>query len=163
MNKTFIFTDGSSLNNAKKDKRKAGAGCFITMNEKPIVSISKYLSNSTNNYTELYALFMSVAWVINSSKYKVDLYKNIEYYIDSKYVLDILTHKTKNINTNKNIIYNINQLILSAKELGYNFEYKHVKAHTKKKDFISKCNDHVDKLAKKAAEEEKGVYIRHDK
>lgn len=161
--KTLIFTDGSSLNNADKDKRRAGSGCFIAINEKPIVSISKFLNKETNNYAELYAVFISISWILNSNRYNVDLPKNIEYYIDSKYVLDILIQKTKNINKNKKIIYNINKLLLTAKEEGYIFNFNHVRAHTNKKDFISKCNDHVDKIAKKAAETGEGIYIRHDK
>ena len=69
-------------------------------------------------------------------------------YTDSKYVIGIFVDNNK---------YKVNtELIDEIKELRKNIKvkvgFKHVEAHTKKTDFVSRCNAVVDKLASDAAD-----------
>lgn len=165
---TKIYTDGSALNNAIKEKRSAGCGMFIiTYNKETedvteIVLKGEYLEDNTNNYAELYAVKNAFKWVIKGIKLNDPLPKNVEMFIDSKYVLGIIKDGN-NYKTNIKLINEIKSYEDFIKENGYIIKYDHVKAHTKKKDIDSKYNDIVDKIAKTCAEKRKNVYHNYMK
>lgn len=160
---TKIYTDGSALNNADKNKRSAGCGMFITtfdtekkkVNE--IVLKGEYLENNTNNYAELCAVKNAFRWIIKGIKINDMLPKTVNMFIDSKYVIGILKNGNK-YKLNTELINRIKTYEQFIKDNGYIINYDHVKAHTKNTDIDSKYNNIVDKIARLCAEKKKNMY-----
>ena len=133
----LCFTDGAAKSNAKN--ANAGWGVYIP-------KFKYYNSGSmkgTNNQAELEAVKQLLLYLS-----EIDLFSSVLIYTDSKYVIGIFVDNNK---------YKVNvDLINEIKELRKNIKvkvgFKHVEAHTKKTDFISRCNAVVDKLASDAAE-----------
>lgn len=151
---TLCFTDGSSIN-----QHKAGASCLVTIDRKNVVLIGKYLGNKTNNYAELYAIYMLLYWMINRRKYtdKAKMISNIVVVSDSTYAINAVTGKNK-ANVNVEIIEKIKTLINKLRDDNVIISFKHVKSHTKNKDFESVCNDIVDKTANDCANNATNIY-----
>lgn len=141
-----VFTDGSALKNSTNSS--AGFASYFD-------KLNKLFSKSmigTNNQAELEAISFSL-WYINKN---YELFKNliknniIYIYTDSQYSINVLTGKntpSKNIekiNRCKNLIKNIQALSIEIK-------FIHVMAHTNQSDYLSKCNDLVDKAAREKA------------
>ena len=132
----LCFTDGAAKSNAKN--ANAGWGIYIP-------KFKYYNSGSmkgTNNQAELEAVKQLLLYLSN-----IDLFSSVLIYTDSKYVIGIFVDNNK---------YKVNiELIDEIKELRKNIKvkvgFKHVEAHTKKTDFISRCNAVADKLASDAA------------
>lgn len=133
----LCFTDGAAKSNAKN--ANAGWGVFIP-------KFKYYNSGSmkgTNNQAELEAVKQLLLYLS-----EIDLYSSVLIYTDSKYVIGIFVDNNK-YKVNVELIDEIKQL---RKNIKVKVGFKHVEAHTKKTDFISKCNAVVDKLASDAAE-----------
>jgi ribonuclease HI len=165
MNEICIFTDGSSLNNQEKGKRRGGVGVFFGDNDERNISIPLKESDKnkvTNQVTELLACIKGIE-TINSSPIKKNCHLVI--YTDSMYVINIMTKWA--INWEKNnwtkrdgkIVDNI-ELV---KKLYYyyqtgNIVFRHVRSHMKepeKNDPTYKMwygNNKADKLAVSAAQ-----------
>lgn len=133
----LCFTDGAAKSNAKN--ANAGWGVYIPK--------FKYFNSGsmkgTNNQAELEAVKQLLLYLSN-----IDLFSSVLIYTDSKYVIGIFVDNNK---------YKVNtELIDEIKELRKNIKvkvgFKHVEAHTKKTDFVSRCNAVVDKLASDAAD-----------
>ena len=149
----IVYTDGSATNNADKNKRKAGCAYLITKNDDYIYLSGYYLNDDTNNRAELKAIYYSLCWL----RHHVDnIDKSIYLISDSKYSINILTRVNK-AKINTDIIENIFKLEDMFKEHGISITYKHIEAHTKRKDKHSVANDLVDKTARDCAEHEKRI------
>ena len=87
MKKIFIFTDGSSLNNQKKGKRRGGVGVFFGDNDPrnishPLKETSEY--KVTNQVAELLACIMGIETLLGSQNI---LKKQVIIYTDSMYIV----------------------------------------------------------------------------
>ena len=160
---TKIYTDGSALDNANKDNRRCGSGTYLalydtkTKKQKPVMYKGTYLGDNTNNYAELYAVREAFKWLYKSKQLDKLLPLNVEMFIDSKYVLGIITGAT----TYKQNIELIDKILWYQKEIskiGYKINYNHIKAHTRLEDVDSQGNDLVDKLAKRCAKDQRNYY-----
>jgi ribonuclease HI len=149
-NKIIIFTDGSFV----KKTNYCGYGVLFPNGEYKNMSKKFTHQPLTNQRSELYAIYKGIK-AVN----KKDNNLNIMIYTDSEYSIKSLTiwikgWKKNNWKSstgkdvmNQDIIRKLDDLINS--HLG-KIEFKHVRAHTGKKDFESINNDIVDGLAKNA-------------
>lgn len=151
--KLICFTDGSSLSNGKSNSKSGYSCVFPYRNVK--ISETIYRDNPTNNRAELKGILRSYkeADIIDSTKKKT-----LIIYTDSKLCINSLDiwisgWKRNNwIKPDKQHVKNVDLLKLIDQEQSQRpHEYRHVKAHTGKKDWISIQNDIADKLAQDAA------------
>lgn len=132
----LCFTDGAAKSNGKH--ANAGWGVFIP-------KFKYYNSGSmkgTNNQAELEAVRQLLLYLST-----INLYSSVLIYTDSKYVIGIFVNNNK-YKLNAELI---KEIIKLREDIKVKVGFKHVKAHTNKKDFISKCNAVADKLASDAA------------
>lgn len=146
----IIFTDGSTCGNGQ-EWAYGGIGVFFPYGDALNVSEPYLHKKVTNNRCELYAIYFALGMIIPAIK----KYKKIIIYSDSHYSIDCLTNwihqwkknhwidsKGKPVN-NQDLIKPISKLL----KLYPRVQFIHVRSHTHQKDFISQCNDVVDKLA----------------
>ena len=147
----IIYTDGSATNNADKNKRKAGCAFLITKDDEYVYLSGYYLKDDTNNRAELKAIYYSLCWL----RHHLDMIEgDVQIVSDSKYSINILTNVNK-AKINTDIIENIFKLMDTFKnDNNIVIRYKHIEAHTKRKDKYSIANDIVDKTARNCAEKE---------
>lgn len=142
-----IFTDGSSIKNSPTSS--AGwAAYFPTLSK-----LISYHIIGTNNIAELTA----VKSALHFCKYHLDEIPNnkpIKIYTDSKYVINMLSNGFKS-KANIDLINKCKYYIQYLASKNHIVKFSHVSAHTKKKDYYSKCNDLVDKTARSQAEKQK--------
>jgi len=142
----YIFTDGSALNNSST----SFAGCAVYF-----PNINKIFSKSlkgTNNIAELSAIEYALWYVNKHILLKIEsTYKTMQLFTDSEYSINVITGK-KNSEKNKDIIFKCQTLYKNINSK-IKLEFVHIDAHSNKQDFIHKCNDIVDKLARKRAKE----------
>ena len=149
--KFTIFTDGSALNN----KASAPAGCAVY-----IPSVKRLLSKSmlaTNNQAELEAIRYALWWFKeNGSKYVPIPDNKLYIFTDSNYSMNAISGKWKKLKENMPKITVCRRLIHDIKTT-YKIStvFIHVRAHTRKKDFVSINNDIVDQEARRQATEMK--------
>lgn len=136
------FTDGASKGNTKNSN--AGYAYYI-----PKLNI-KYSNTmkGTNNQAELQAV-MRLLYFIKFKLNKNSGYNLIIVYTDSKYVIGSMSDNK--IVKNKEIINEIKSIRMSLLKSNIKTVFEHVKGHSKKDEFLSKCNNIVDKLASDAA------------
>lgn len=154
-----IYTDGSSIGNGTSGQQ-AGAASSIYINDTPVVFIGKYLSNSTNNQAELFAVLQIVYWLYKNVEQIEQTNKVINMYIDSKYTIGILSEEYKNINKNVKLVEKIRLFINKLKDKEFTFKYNHIRSHTKLTTKHHIRNDEVDKLAKHCARTTNDVFSR---
>ena len=144
-----VYTDGSCINNGKKNA-KAGIGIFFNINDSRNIS-EEIKINPTNNVAELTAIIK----VFNILKEEIELNYDIYIYTDSKYSINSFTIWSKNWEKN-NWKKKDNKEIknLELIKTGYylfnkydNVELIHIKAHTNKLDEHSIGNENADTLA----------------
>lgn len=144
-----IFTDGSCTHNGR-EYAIGGIGVYFPNGEYP--NISKQFSHPpiSNQRAELYAIYKAVKKFIH----EIDKYHEITIYTDSQYSINCLTkwcnkwdkNGWKTLNKpvkNQDIIRPIIRMIKPYSKI----KFVHVGSHTNKKDYLSICNDVVDKLA----------------
>jgi len=145
----IVFTDGSCSMNGHA-LAKAGIGIYFGENDER--NISRRISGKqTNNTAELSA----VIEVFTILKEEIEKGKTIIIYTDSEYVIKCCTSfgekcEKDNWMKKKGEIKNV-ELVRKVYELfkkSNNVSIKHVKAHTEKKDELSKGNEGADKLAR---------------
>lgn len=150
--KTFcVFTDGSCLNNGKKNAT-AGYAIIWPYLEQLNYS-SKLKGHATNNRAEYSAIIKALEV---AAIYDPNYMKKLYIYTDSELLINSITKwmdkwkkngwKTANKKDvlNKDLLLQIDDLLKLR-----NVEFKHVEAHTDKNDWVSIWNDKVDKAAKK--------------
>lgn len=147
--KMYIFTDGSCINNGRKN---AIAGYAVYIGEDDPRNVSgRVEGKQSNNTGELTAMIKALEIAINEDKEKT-----INIYTDSNYVILCLTSYGSKLEakkwTSKKPVPNI-ELVKYAYELfkkSPNIKLYKVEAHTGKQDFISKGNEMADKMANEA-------------
>ena len=144
---TYIYTDGSAINNTDKKKRRAGSAFLVRSDNKDIYLSGYYQNDSTNNVAELMAVYSAYCWMRH---HKNIFHKKICFKSDSEYLIKIFT-KVNSYKANKELIEKIMAIETTFMDDGFNLSYKHVKAHTKKTDTDSIANALVDKTAKDCA------------
>lgn len=140
----YVYTDGACINNGKKNA-KAGYGIYFGENDKRNVS-KRIKGKQTNNVAELTAIIKTYKIIEKDIPYK-----KIVIFTDSKYALKCIDSygKKQELNgwkediPNKDLVKEIYTLYKGKK----NVEFRHIKAHTSKKDIHSIGNDNADKLA----------------
>lgn len=156
--KFTVFTDGSALNN----KAQAPAGmAFYIPSMKRLISKSMI---ATNNQAELEAIRYAL-WYVNEQvvKKKLEIPDNIIYiFTDSNYSMSAISGKWKKLKENLKKIEVCRRIIEEVGGVGVKVIFIHVKAHTRKKDFVSVNNDIVDQEARRKAEEMKGGMSEED-
>lgn len=171
-NEFNIFTDGSALDNSQNSY----AGYAVYMPK-----LNKLFSKSiigTNNQAELEAIRFSLWYILKQFKLlenpdtekskflrssklqsRFKLHKNIKklilnntifIYSDSKYSIQMLTTNAK-AKKNEDKINSCKELLEELNSYDITVKFIHVRAHTKQTDYISKCNDIVDKAAREKA------------
>lgn len=148
--KFTMFTDGSALNNGAE----AAAGMAVYIPSRKIL-LSKPMI-ATNNQAELEAMRYGL-WYFTQRFMTLTIPDKIVYiFTDSEYVINTLSNKWK-AKENLPKIKVCRMLVKQIEEKGLKVEFIHVKAHTKKKDFISLNNDIVDQEARRRANEMKST------
>lgn len=148
--KFTIFTDGSALNN--KTEAPAGMAVYIPLFKK---LFSKSMI-ATNNQAELEAIRYALWWFKSNGEHIHTPDRVVYLFTDSEYSINSISGKWKKLTSNLAKISVIRQLIEDIKtSLNVEVRFIHVKAHTRKKDFISLNNDIVDQEARKKAMEQK--------
>lgn len=149
------FTDGSSLNNGRKNAR---AGYAVVFPNHPDLNMSAALAgpNPTNNRAEYTALLQCLEIVENNID-KTGARK-VVVYTDSKILLDSVTKWIKGWRKNgwkksdgKPVLNRDLLEKIDEKMQRRRVEMHHVLAHTGRDDWKSKWNDMVDRMARSAA------------
>ena len=159
----YVYTDGACVNNGKKNA-KAGYGIYFGENDKRNVS-KRVDGKQTNNVAELTAIIETYKIIE-----KDIASKRIVIFTDSKYALKCiqLYGKKQDLNgwkediPNKDLVKKIYTLYKEKK----NVEFRHIKAHTGKKDIHSIGNENADRLATESIcidEKEKEKRIKKEK
>lgn len=145
----LVYTDGSCIKN-KQSKPCGGYGIHFPNKEYDDVSKKFLLKPITNQRAELYAVLQAIRTVQKHS------FKSLVIHTDSKYTINSVTvwvnqwikngwlASNKKPVKNQDIIKKIYALLNKHKG---KITFKHVFAHTGKKDYDSVCNDVADKLA----------------
>jgi len=166
-NDLIVFTDGSTINNGKKNA-KAGFGVYWPyLNH---LSGSYTLPNNevqTNNRAEYRACIQALK---QADEIDPNRNKKLIIYSDSMLLINSMTkwiytwRKNNWKKADKNPVLNQDLLeILSSYIIGStkirNINWIHVQSHTGNTDWISVQNDIVDKLAKDGANKSEGYII----
>jgi ribonuclease HI len=146
----IIFTDGSTCGNGQA-WAYGGIGIFFPYGDALNICEPYLHQNVTNNRCELYAIYFALGMIIPIIK----KYKKVIIYSDSHYSIDSLTKwihtwrknewkdsKGKPV-SNQDLIKPIYKLLKIYPQI----KFIHVRSHTHQEDFLSQCNDTVDKLA----------------
>lgn len=166
-----VFTDGSAINNGKKNA-KAGYGVHWP-----------YIENLSNSYP----LLCNELQTNNRAEYKAciraleqadeidpDRNKKLVIYSDSLLLINSMTKwihtwirnnwkkNDKNPVLNRDLLENLSNYTIKSQKKR-NIEWIHVEAHTGNKDWISIQNDIVDKLAKDGANKSTGYIEKSNK
>ena len=157
-----IYTDGSSINNGRKNSRGAYAAVY---SDTPEFSFGRPLAehgSQTNQTAELtgileglrgFKTFRSISGVI------------VRICTDSEYSINCLTKwvsgwrkRDWTTSEGKPVVHRVllEQILEELEEFG-GHQFVHVKAHTGGEDTDSKWNDYADQLANKAATDKKDV------
>ena len=151
----IIYTDGAATMkyiDGEYVRCNGGAAIVVVDNDNNIIySESKGFKNTTNNYCELYAIFMALNYCKENCSEN-----NVEIYSDSAYCVNMLNKNgwiyswAKNGWTRGKKRESIENLELIKQIWNYmqelNIKFVKVKGHSGNKDW----NDYVDKLAVKA-------------
>lgn len=152
---SYVFTDGSSLNNGRKDA-KAGYGVFFGDGDprNQAEPLPKELYPPTNNRAELFACIRALQLASGGDKLTICT--------DSRYVMDSMTvwlagwkkrgwkKANKKPVLNVDLIKTLDDLIQSAP---FTVEFRHVYSHGKKEEpeFFKHGNEMADALANEGA------------
>lgn len=149
----YIYTDGSCINNGKKN---ALGGVGVHYSDPNISELSfKFDGQSTNNKMELLAIYTAIVNIIN----KVKNYQQIIIFTDSNYSISCLTKFIKGWIKNNWILSNgepvknkdlIEKIYLLLQQYD-NITFEHINSHTGKQDVHSKGNARADQLAVQGA------------
>lgn len=156
-----IYTDGSSINNGKKNSRGAYAAVFPDALHESFGRPLNPEGSQTNQTAELTAILEGIRKL---KTFRDISGKVIRICTDSQYSINCLTKwipgwKERNWRTSEGKPV-VHRVILEEilKELeGVSHQFVHVRAHTGAEDTDSKWNDYTDQMANKAAETQTDV------
>lgn len=144
----YIYTDGSCINNGKKNA-KAGIGVYFGENDERNVS-KRIKGKQTNNTAELKAILKAMKIIKKEDNFK-DL--DITIYTDSKYSILCATSYGKKNNDNNWCKQIANKELVQKLYRRFNkydnISLKYIKAHTNNNDIHSIGNSMADYLANK--------------
>lgn len=141
-----IFTDGSSLPRGNK-VRYGGWAYYVS--DRNLLN-SGYIPNATNNVAELIAILKALTWINdNTNECKSS---NIYIISDSDYAIKVITGINK-CHTNVELVKACMNMKYEIKNKGYNITFVHTYGHMKDDNFLSNCNNIVDKEARSKASE----------
>ena len=130
-----VFTDGSCLDNGRKNPRAGWAAVFP---DRPDLDCSgKVEGLQTNNRAEMTAIIKALE--VSEGPIRV--------FTDSEFVIKIVTGQWK-ARINLDLVERLGELV-KKREVGWT----HVRAHTKRDDWASKWNSEADLRAKACARE----------
>ena len=92
MDEIHIFTDGSSINNQNKIKRRGGIGVFFGKNDKRNISKPLKTSKVTNQVAELTACTKGIEKLFGTEIVNT---KQVVIYTDSMYIVNSMTKWAK--------------------------------------------------------------------
>lgn len=155
-----VFTDGSCINNGKKNNVKAGIGAFFGHGSDMNISKPFDIPPLTNNRAELYAITSALKMIRKKEReiHKSDIfYKKIIIKTDSDYSIKCVTKWIKNWkkngwrNAKKNPVLNKDLIVeldhlLSKKRYKNRVQFEHVRGH-----MGIEGNEQSDRLAKNGA------------
>lgn len=153
-----VFTDGSCIQSTKKNAASRPAGYACVFPEYPKLNFAAKLEGKekTNNRAEFTACI--VALQISEKEIDPKFERPLKVYTDSELLINSLTKwlpgwKAKNWKKadgspvkNVDLLKALDELLKRRKVI-----FKHVRAHTGKKDWESLNNDLADRMAKTAA------------
>lgn len=144
----YVYTDGACSNNGRKNA-EAGIGIYFGKDDPRNIS-ERISGKQTNNTAELKAIIKT----LNMIQKDVDIGKKICIASDSEYSIKCATtygEKMEKNNWKKDIPNKklVKEIYTLYKNIS-NVRFKHIMAHTGKKDIHSIGNDGADKLANKA-------------
>jgi ribonuclease HI len=152
----ICFTDGSCINNGKKNAR---AGYAVVWPFDCTLNVSKKLSDepNTNNRAELHAVLCALR---QADQIDPGRQRELFIYTDSELVIKTATKwlpgwiKNDFKTSKKQPVANQDLVKDLAKRLGLRtrVRFEHVKAHTQADTFEAKFNAEADRLAREAAE-----------
>lgn len=145
-----VFTDGSALNN----KQDAPAGWCFYIPSLEVLESGKMIG--TNNQAELQAIFHGLSWIDDHTDNSRTKTQKIYLLSDSIYAVKAVNGEHK-VKVNQDLINECKTLVEHLKDKKIKISYIHVDAHTGKKDFVSSCNDIVDRTARERALEMKAM------
>ena len=161
MDEIHIFTDGSSINNQNKIKRRGGIGVFFGDNDKRNISKPLKTSKVTNQVAELTACVKGIEKLFGTEIVNT---KQVVIYTDSMYIVNSMTKWAKK--WEKNDWMNSQGKTVENKKLikklyyytnNFNIIFRHVKAHKNEpnknsdKYYLWYGNMMADKLATNAS------------
>ena len=156
----YVYTDGACAHNGKPNA-KAGIGIYFGKDD--IRNVSERIEGKqTNNCAELLAVIKTYDLIENDI---IENNKKITIVTDSEYVLKCVTaygkrNKEKNWEKeipNKELVKELYELYENEK----NIKFKHIFAHTDKKDIHSLGNEGADMLANLSIGETKCPYVKN--
>jgi ribonuclease HI len=159
-----IYTDGSSINNGRKNAKGAYSAVYPSM---PSESFGRPLapdSSQTNQTAELTGILEGLRTLKTLSDVSSSV---VRVCTDSEYSINCLTKwitgwrkRDWKTSEGKPVVHKVLlESILKELEAFGGHQFVHVKAHTGAEDTDSKWNDYADQLANKAATEGKEVKI----
>ena len=141
-----VFTDGSTINNGKRNARGGIGVFFIDESEDNVGEAFSFNGKTSNNICELEAVRRAIVIVVKKPEYKTS--DKMLICTDSSYVIDCITKWSdtwekngwKRRNKGKIVPVKNVDLIKSIKKLyyKYNIQFKHIKAHRNLSDKIKK-------------------------
>jgi len=143
-----VYTDGSCINNGKKNA-KAGIGIFFKENDPR--NISRIVEGKqTNNVAELTAIIVA----LDILKNEIEEGKRVVVYTDSEYAIKCFTTYGRRLQSvgfiTKETVPNLDLIKIGLSKVKNNVSFQHIRSHTGKKDEHSLGNEQADLLANKA-------------
>jgi len=143
-----VYTDGSCINNGKKDAR-AGIGVFFSQGDPRNVS-RRVDGKQTNNTAELTAILVA----LDILKNEIDEGRRIVVYTDSEYAIKCFTSYGRRLQSmgflTRDPVPNLELIKEGLNKIKSNVFFQHIRSHTGKQDIHSLNNEEADKLANKA-------------
>ena len=148
MHITYVYTDGSALNNQRRNSKNTfgGIGAYFGQDDKRNIAEPFFQFPITNQRTEIKASTRAIqSFMEDKIKRKIEEKEKLVIYTDSKYLIGIMTgwitkwklNYWKTVNgkdvLNKDLIYELDHLV-TLYEDWVEIEFKFVKAHRDKKD-----------------------------
>ncbi len=144
-NTIYVYTDGSCINNGKKNA-KAGIGIYF--GEKDPRNVSRPVEGKqTNNVAELTAIITA----LDILKNEISEGRRITVFTDSEYCIKCFTTFGRRLYNNgfitKDPVPNLDLIKLGFSKIKPNVIFQHIRSHTGKKDEHSLGNEEAARLA----------------
>jgi ribonuclease HI len=136
-----VYTDGSTINNGKKNAT-GGYGVFFGRTNIPYISQTITSGKITNNVAELYGIIEALKVIKTLNE------KSIVIHYDSAYAEGVITGR-KNASANLKLVHEGKDILRAVRQSNKVIKFEHVYSHNDDDDIHSIGNDIVDALAKR--------------